>query len=49
VSAAPGVELADSGNAADHPSTPVPPAALETTVLVKEPLASPLSEQAKTK
>ena len=46
--AAPGVELADSSSAANRLLYRVPPATLEKTVLVKEPVQPPPNEQPKT-
>src|ERR1700736_1419481 len=46
--AAPGVELADSSSAANRLFYRVPPATLEKTVLVKEPVQPPPNEQPKT-
>ena len=45
--AAPGVEMADSSSAANRLLYRVPPAALEKTVLVKEPVKSAPNEQPK--
>jgi chemotaxis protein MotB len=45
--AAPGVEMADSSSAANRLLYRVPPAALEKTVLVKEPAKPPPNEQPK--
>jgi chemotaxis protein MotB len=45
--AAPGVELADSSSAANRLLYRVPPATLEKTVLVKEPVKRPPNEQPK--
>jgi chemotaxis protein MotB len=46
--AGPGVEMADSSSAANRLLYRVPPAALEKTVLVKEPVKPPPDEQPKT-
>src|SRR5882724_10330334 len=46
--AAPGVEMADAGSAANRLLYRVPPAALEKTVLAKEPVKQPPDEQPKT-
>jgi len=46
--AAPGVDLADSSSAANRLLYRVPPATLEKTVLVKEPVQLPPNEQLKT-
>jgi chemotaxis protein MotB len=46
--AAPGVELADSSSATNRLMYRVPPAVLEKTVLVKEPVKPPPDEQPKT-
>jgi chemotaxis protein MotB len=45
--AAPGVELADSSSSANRLLYRVPPATLEKTVLVKEPVKRPPNEQPK--